>query len=211
MRVSLSTLLLSLVVPALAAPPVSALDSVLDVALLSRRQQLNSDLVHRATPDSPTHGYAPGSIDCPAVPPSVRSAAKLSTNESNWLQKRRQNTLTDLTNFLTASNITGFDAASFITNHKSNMSNVPNVAIAVSGGGYRAMLNGAGFVAAADSRTPGTSDAMGIGGLLQASTYIAGLSGGGWLVGSIYANNFSTVVKLRDGTAGSSIVRISPC
>jgi lysophospholipase len=207
MRVSLPSSLLSLVALALAAPPGS-LDPVLDLALLARTQRLSDDVIRRASPDSPTNGYAPGSIDCPSVRPSIRSAATVSTNESDWLTKRRQNTLTDLTTFLTASNITDFDVQSFISSHQSNMSNIPNIGIAVSGGGYRALLNGAGFIAAADSRTPGSSAAMGIGGLLQSSTYLAGLSGGGWLVGSIYANNFSTVVKLRDGTPGSSIVRI---
>ncbi|AEO65946.1 uncharacterized protein THITE_2047170 [Thermothielavioides terrestris NRRL 8126] len=66
-------------------------------------------------------------------------------------------------------------------------------------------MNGAGFVAAADSRTPGSTGTGGIGGLLQASTYLAGLSGGGWLVSSIYANNFTSVVTLRDGRKDSSI------
>lgn len=55
------------------------------------------------------------------------------------------------------------------------------------------MLNGAGAVSAFDSRSPGSTSKGNIGGLLQSATYISGLSGGGWLVGSIYANNFTTV------------------
>lgn len=39
-------------------------------------------------------------------------------------------------------NITGFDAAGYISDHASNSSALPNVAIAVSGGGYRALMNG---------------------------------------------------------------------
>lgn len=70
-------------------------------------------------------------------------------------------------------------------------------------------MNGAGFIAAADSRTPNSTNAGGIGGLLQSATYLAGLSGGGWLVGSIYTNNFSSVVDLRDGSKGSSIWQFS--
>lgn len=55
------------------------------------------------------------------------------------------------------------------------------------------MLNGAGAFAAWDLRSA-ESDAEGnLGGLLQSATYISGLSGGGWLVGSIYTNNFTTV------------------
>jgi len=37
----------------------------------------------------------------------------------------------------------------------------------------------------------------------------AGLSGGGWMVGSIMLNNFTTVTALRDGTTGSSVWQFS--
>lgn len=39
-------------------------------------------------------------------------------------------------------NITDFDAAGYISDHAQNSSNLPNIAIAVSGGGYRALMNG---------------------------------------------------------------------
>jgi len=66
-------------------------------------------------------------------------------------------------------------------------------------------MNGAGVLAAADSRTVNSTGPGGLGGLLQASTYVAGLSGGGWLVGSMFTNNFSSVQTLRDGSPGSSV------
>lgn len=53
------------------------------------------------------------------------------------------------------------------------------IAVAISGGGFRAMLIGAGFLTALDSRTPGNSH---LGGILQSSTYIAGISGGLWIL-----------------------------
>ncbi|KAI1876164.1 uncharacterized protein JN550_001660 [Neoarthrinium moseri] len=196
MHLSLSTSLFSVLTSlALAAPDASA--AALEHAAVSAGR--------RAFANSPTKGYAPGTVDCPSTRPSIRNAATVSSQESDWLKIRRQNTLSPLAEFLSASNIAGFDAQSYIDSHKSNLTNIPNVGIAVSGGGYRALMNGAGFVAAADSRVPGSSDAHGIGGLLQSSTYLAGLSGGGWLVGSIYANNFSTVVQLRDGSPSSSL------
>ena len=68
-------------------------------------------------------------------------------------------------------------------------------------------MNGAGFVAAADDRTDNSTNTGQIGGLLQATTYLAGLSGGGWLVGSIYTNNFSSVQDLRDGSEDSNVWR----
>ena len=102
-------------------------------------------------------------------------------------------------------NISGFDAAGYINGIQNNVSALPNIAIAASGGGYRALMNGAGFLAAADSRTTNATGPGGIGGLLQSATYVAGLSGGGWLVGSIFTNNFSSVEALRDGSPGSSV------
>jgi lysophospholipase len=102
-------------------------------------------------------------------------------------------------------NISGFDAASYINRVSDNSSTLPNIGIAVSGGGYRALMNGAGFLAAADNRTNNATNTGQIGGLLQSATYVAGLSGGGWLVGSIYTNNFSSVQTLRDGSSKSSV------
>ncbi|KAL9616878.1 MAG: hypothetical protein Q9160_008300 [Pyrenula sp. 1 TL-2023] len=104
--------------------------------------------------------------------------------------------------FLSRMNITGFDADGYFRS-TTNTSNLPNVGIAMSGGGYRAMLNGAGALAAFDSRTDNSTNTGHLGGLLQSANYLAGLSGGSWLVGSIYMNNFSTVVDLRDDTTGT--------
>ncbi len=85
-------------------------------------------------------------------------------------------------------NITGFDASSYISNHTKNISALPNIGIAFSGGGYRALLNGAGALQAFDNREANGTAPGHLGGLLQASTYVAGLSGGSWLVGSIFVS-----------------------
>ena len=74
--------------------------------------------------------------------------------------------------------------------------------IAVSGGGYRALMNGAGALAAFDNRTTGAVGPGQLGGILQASTYLSGLSGGSWLVGSLYTLNFTTVESIVEATAG---------
>ncbi|KAI0452820.1 lysophospholipase [Xylaria acuta] len=168
-----------------------------------------AQVLPRAAPDSPSGDYAPATVDCPSQKPTIRNAATLSPEEVAWLKKRRANTIDPMKAFFKLANIPDFDAADYVDSHSSNFSVVPNVGIAVSGGGYRALMNGAGFIAAADSRTPGSTDAGGIGNLLQASTYLAGLSGGGWLVGSIFANNFSTIPQLRDGQSGSALWQFS--
>lgn len=119
---------------------------------------------------------------------------------------RRNNTIDPLRTLLGRLNISGFDAASYITNNAKNVSALPNVAIAVSGGGYRAMLNGGGAIQAFDSREANATIAGHLGGLLQSSTYLAGLSGGGWLVGSIFLNNFTTITGLMNTDADKSSV-----
>ncbi|KAG9650594.1 lysophospholipase Plb2, partial [Aureobasidium melanogenum] len=103
-------------------------------------------------------------------------------------------------------NITGLDTNSYIDSAAKNVSALPNIAIAGSGGGYRAMMNYAGAVAAFDNRTTNSTGAGQLGGLLQASTYLAGLSGGSWLVGSLFMNNFTTVESIlsKDTSASNS-------
>lgn len=191
--------------------PLSLLQAVLASAGLSDLTARSSSLssgkqvavdiayyAHRALPNSPSGNYAPAIVSCPSARPTVRAASALSRNETEWLPLRRNRTVAPMIDFLKRANIPDFDVESYINKAaSSNISALPNIAIAVSGGGYRALMNGAGFLKAADSRTPGSTDSGGIGGLLQSATYLAGLSGGGWLVGSIFANNFSSVESLQ--------------
>jgi len=111
-------------------------------------------------------------------------------------------------------NISDFDAGQYIDDNRNNASALPNIGLAFSGGGWRALINGAGVLSAFDSRTDNATNTGQLGGLLQSSTYIAGLSGGNWLVGSIYVNNFTTVTSLRDDPTvwefGNSILEGPP-
>ncbi|KAM9932939.1 hypothetical protein OXX80_007446 [Metschnikowia pulcherrima] len=134
-------------------------------------------------------GYAPYSVDCPAGS-LVRTANSLSTEEADWVSERHKVTNKYLETFLNDANLTGFDVSSFLSNTTNGRS--ITIGLAFSGGGYRAMLAGAGQLAALDTRTDG-AHAEGLGGLLQASTYLVGLSGGNWLVGSVAVNNFISV------------------
>lgn len=159
------------------------------------------DLSLRALPNAPD-GYTPAKVSCPATRPSIRGAGSLSPNETSWLEIRRKNTVQPMTDLLGRLNL-GFDAAGYIDRVSSNASNLPNIAIAVSGGGYRALTNGAGAIKAFDSRTQGSTQSGHLGGLLQSATYVSGLSGGGWLVGSVYLNNFTTIADLQSGAHGN--------
>ncbi|KAI9369800.1 lysophospholipase catalytic domain-containing protein [Aspergillus egyptiacus] len=153
-------------------------------------------LWQRSFPNAPD-GYAPANVSCPANRPEIRLATSLSQNETSWLENRREKTQTALRDFFGHVNVGNFDAVGYLDRISSNSSNLPNVGIAVSGGGYRAMLNGAGAIKAFDSRTDNSTSQGHLGGLLQSATYLSGLSGGGWLVGSIYMNNFTTISALQ--------------
>lgn len=158
--------------------------------------------VRRALPNAP-NGYAPATVDCPANRPSVRSASKLSSNETDWLHKRRGKTTSAMKKFFGHASIPNFDAAGYIDKISGNSSDVPNIGIAVSGGGYRALMNGAGAIKAFDDRTDNSTAKGQLGGLLQSATYVAGLSGGGWLVGSIFVNNFTSISSLQTHEDGA--------
>ncbi|KAF1923145.1 uncharacterized protein M421DRAFT_76057 [Didymella exigua CBS 183.55] len=158
----------------------------------------------RASPQAP-NGYAPAVVDCPSTRPSIRSADKLSESETSWLQKRRPNTVDPMKDFLSRASIPNFDASAYIEKHRSNTTALPNIAISFSGGGYRALLNGAGALAAFDNRTRNATSSGHLGGLLQSTTYVSALSGGGWMLGSIYANNFTSVQSIQDKGEGSAI------
>ena len=62
------------------------------------------------------------------------------------------------------------------------------------------MINGAGAIAAFDNRTTGSTGKGQLGGILQATTYLSGLSGGSWVVGSLYVQNFTTVESIIYGS-----------
>lgn len=143
---------------------------------------------------SPTGGYAPGTVECPSKD-LVRIANDTSDEEKEWIESRQKITNENLITFLKNSNMKDFDPEEFVK----NSSKPPTIGIAFSGGGYRAMLNGAGQFSALDKRTDGATDNA-LGGLLQSATYLTGLSGGSWLVGTISLNNFTSVQKiLKDG------------
>ncbi|PYH93445.1 lysophospholipase Plb1 [Aspergillus ellipticus CBS 707.79] len=156
----------------------------------------STGISQRALPNAPD-GYTPSNVTCPVSRPTIRSASSLSHNETSWLDTRRKQTLQPMKDFFSHINMSSFDAVSYLTNHTSKISNIPNIGIAVSGGGYRALTNGAGAIKAFDSRTQNSNQTSQLGGLLQSATYLSGLSGGGWLVGSVYLNNFTTISNLQ--------------
>lgn len=141
--------------------------------------------------------YAPKEVDCPSGDTlMLRKADSLNDHEKDWIAERQKKTDKNLIDFLKLANMSDFDPEDFIKNKAKKLL---TVGVAFSGGGYRAMLCGAGQLAALDLRTD-KANSDGLGGLLQLSTYITGLSGGNWLVGSLVLNNWTSVQDVVDGT-----------
>ena len=83
--------------------------------------------------------YAPINVTCPSD--LIRYGNNgLSHFESQYISQRQTRVTENLKSWLNFVNLQDFNASAFL----SNTSNVPILAIAFSGGGYRAMLNGAG-------------------------------------------------------------------
>jgi lysophospholipase len=83
--------------------------------------------------------YAPINSTCPAS--LIRSGTLgISSEESTYVSQRSVEANQNLKSWLQQVNLQDFDLNSFFA----NKSNLPVEAIAFSGGGYRAMLNGAG-------------------------------------------------------------------
>ncbi|KAJ6035998.1 hypothetical protein N7540_000277 [Penicillium herquei] len=157
----------------------------------------SSSLYTRALPNAPDQ-YTPQSEVCPIDRPSIRNGSTLSINETKWLEQRRNFTVNAMIQFFARLDLGSLNASSHIENNAANASALPVIGIAASGGGYRALMNGGGGLQAFDSRTPNSSLPGHLGGILQSATYLTGLSGGSWLVGSMYLNNFTDITSLRD-------------
>ncbi|KAG5421251.1 plb1 [Candida metapsilosis] len=145
-----------------------------------------------------TNPYAPYNTTCPSGS-LTREANNISDSEKDYVHQRQALTNKNLINFLkNKSNLTDFDPESFV-NDNAKDHNI-TIGLAFSGGGYRAMLCGAGQLLATDDRYEGAND-HGVGGLLQSATYISGLSGGNWLVGSLVMNNWLSVAEIVNGSS----------
>jgi lysophospholipase len=126
-----------------------------------------------ASADSVTD-YAPTvGVTCPDTP-LLRlfdtSNQTLHPFEAEYIASRERDVLPNAwSDWIGDGSAIGYDA-------KQLLANASRVGIAVSGGGYRASLYGAGVLNALDSRNQ-SSKAAGTGGLLQVASYIIGLSG----------------------------------
>jgi lysophospholipase len=161
---------------------------------------------------NPTGSYTPSTAVCPPTPSGsqytgfIRSTIDnaVSPNETDYINRHLQATQQSwsewLSNAAPGPNLnTDQGIAGGVTNYTSDLSRLPRIGIALSGGGYRAMINGAGFLQGLDARNS-TAQQRGTAGILQQSLYVAGLSGGSWAVGGLAINDWPEVQTLKDQT-----------
>ncbi|KAM0345856.1 hypothetical protein ACHAPU_006210 [Fusarium lateritium] len=144
----------------------------------------------------PTSGpaYAPKHASCPSAS-LVRDATGICAAESDYVTRRNRKASTALKKWLRSVDA-GFNEVTkeWSVHSYGKRVKAPVVALTSSGGGYRAMLSGAGVVKAFDGREKVKT---GVSGLYQALTYEAGLSGGSWLLSSLAGNNYPTISSLQ--------------
>ncbi|KZT29204.1 lysophospholipase [Neolentinus lepideus HHB14362 ss-1] len=138
--------------------------------------------------------YTPTSGPCPANFSLYRLTSPnqaLSPDEASYVSSRNSAILPSAWASYLA-NVPGAPLPGYVTAVH------PALGVAVSGGGWRAAIFGAGALNALDGRNASAA-AAGTGGLLQAATYLAGLSGGAWLVTSLVQADFPTIQELVYG------------
>ena len=130
---------------------------------------------------------------CPAT--LLRSSTSgVSPDESTYVSARKKNADAALVKWLEAANaqLKLSPDIGFATNGK-----LPTIALASSGGGWRALLGGAGLISGMDSRE-NNGAVSGMSGFYQAFTYHTALSGGSWLLSSIMGNGWQTISWLQE-------------
>ncbi|KAI7945485.1 hypothetical protein MJO29_011873, partial [Puccinia striiformis f. sp. tritici] len=175
--------------------PRPQLNKILDRRRLSKRDE--------AIPTAPSGGYAPSRRPCPETvlvrQPSVHGP--LNSGEAEYVLTKAQKSLPLWRTYLDNAGLLGFDVDEFLSEATRNGGTpavtLPNLGFALSGGGARAGLVGAGILNAFDSNNPAAVTAK-TGGILQLANYAAGLSGASWLLGSWATANFPSFTSLNE-------------
>lgn len=123
--------------------------------------------------------YTISEVRCDGVQ-LVRRGQSISPGEQAYVKQRAKKTGEALQKWLDS------------TGETFRLNRMPTLAMVSSGGSYRAMLMGAGVVQAMDRRD--TQEATG--GLYQAMSYHSGLSGGSWLLTTMFGNGLDRISVL---------------
>lgn len=139
---------------------------------------------------------APYYVECPKDFQLVRGLHGISQAEYEWVHGRKAVAADAFSDYLIRLNITGFDVQTYTKMIKQDPDyNMPVLAWATSGGGWRSAFSGVAGLRALDSATPGANEQK-VGGLLQSLTYIAGLSGGSFPTTSYPLSNYPSIDEM---------------
>ncbi|KAJ6017130.1 hypothetical protein N7451_000509 [Penicillium sp. IBT 35674x] len=125
----------------------------------------------------------------------VRQPRQISQAESEWVHGRKAIVADSLSAYLARLNLSDFNLKDYAQSIRQDPDyNVPVIAWATSGGGWRSAYTGIGGLQAIDERTPGSKEAK-VGGLFQSLTYMAGLSGGSWPTASTAFSDYAPIYE----------------
>ncbi|KAL0956276.1 hypothetical protein HGRIS_002434 [Hohenbuehelia grisea] len=152
--------------------------------------------LHLITAAGSVTDYAPNvNVQCPDIStqPIVRvftpQNQSLHPREKEYVETRQSTTIADAwKDWLGDGSAISYNTTAFT-------GQFPKIGLAIPGGGLRAAMYAAGCLSALDARNE-SAKAAGTGGLLQVSSYMAGLSGGSWITSSLMMNNFPTIKDL---------------
>ncbi|KLO12267.1 phospholipase B [Schizopora paradoxa] len=145
--------------------------------------------------------YAPNvNVTCPPNDTLIRvftpQTQSLNELEANYTNTRLNEVIPQAwQDWLGNGSAIGYNLSSFGGNYS-------KIGIAISGGGYRAAQYGAGVLSGFDARNS-SAVAAGTGGMLQVTSYISALSGGSWLTGSLFFNDWPTIPDMIFGNNGN--------
>ncbi|OLL25011.1 Lysophospholipase 2 [Neolecta irregularis DAH-3] len=135
--------------------------------------------------------YMPREGDCSYKKIVRKATTGINADEAEYIMNRQNVTVQVWKDYLERLALDNFDVTKFLE----DTSKIPSVGIAISGGGYRAMLTGGGAYKAFDNRFDESKDAK-TGGIVQLADYFSGVSGGSWLTTSMASNDFADIETL---------------
>lgn len=135
--------------------------------------------------------YAPDAAPCPTYS-LLREADGIVDEELRYIQNRQIQTAQEFEKFIRQLQIPGLNVEQLFSS--TNARNA-KIGLAFSGGGLRSLFTGAGALSAMDGRIEHEYE-MNMGGLLQSASYMSGLSGGGWLIGSFIFNGMNPIPEM---------------
>lgn len=130
----------------------------------------------------------------------IRSNYLISEDEYSYISARKVNSTENLIDFLDDLQMPDYNQSSFADYFQLLNQSGINIGLSFSGGGFRALLTGAGELMALDSRSKQNSTLKG---LLDSSNYITGLSGGSILLSTLVFNNWTSVDSIINDNSTS--------